>query len=481
MKETPPATKYAAEFIGTFFVIFTIGCNVHTSSIGAALSVGFVLTGLVCALGSVSGAHFNPAVTLAVLASGITEMTTTSAICYVISQVLGGICGTLTYWVVLESTLQTRPAGTYSSSEAAAVEIVYSWALCYVFLNVMALEGREEQHSPSFGTSYGLPIGFTVTAALVAAGPISGCNLNPAVTLASLAVAPLTHTRETTKFVAMYTFAPCVGALMGSLSFYLVQGRSQNESSHVLVARRGGVEFQFPHVPRSQAPEATQLPPVSPKARKAKRELDPPPWSLRLSKQAFVVLPEDITSHELFCALRWRMKEQGRGTPETCDIDLSCVKFNRTGECMGGIYFTEPEDALNGIRHSGDDVMGDTGLEDNELITLQLSNVQPTVHALVFLMMIYSSEQSFDDIQQCYVRLVDATDNKRELCRYEKDFMEPGTNALIAAMLYRRGRRWCFKAIDECFALPAHSSYRKLIPQMRELLTLSTMESMEQP
>merc|ERR1719213_1215005 len=59
--------KYLAEFVGTYFLVLTVGCNVLTGSVGAAISIGSILMVMIYALGSVSGAHFNPAVTLAIL------------------------------------------------------------------------------------------------------------------------------------------------------------------------------------------------------------------------------------------------------------------------------------------------------------------------------------------------------------------------------------------------------------------------------
>lgn len=162
------------------------------------------------------------------------------------------------------------------------------------------------------------------------------------------------------------------------------------------------------------------------------------------------------------------MMQRSPSTIETCDSDLSCVKFGHSGECLGGVYFNEKDDLDNGIQHSGEDIIGQAAVVDNELITFRLSNVRPNVHALIFTMLIYSSEYSFSDIQQCYIRLVDVSEGMKEFCRYDKDNMEPGANALIAAMLYRSGGEWCFKAIDESFTLPPNSSYRKLIPQMSD-------------
>merc|ERR1719456_57626 len=87
-----PWCKYLAEFVGTFFLVLTVGCCVLTGSVGAALSIGATLMVMIYALGSVSGAHFNPAVTLAILLSGRGILNMTDAAFYMFAQLFGGIC-----------------------------------------------------------------------------------------------------------------------------------------------------------------------------------------------------------------------------------------------------------------------------------------------------------------------------------------------------------------------------------------------------
>uniref|UniRef100_A0A7S0FWW7 TerD domain-containing protein n=1 Tax=Pyrodinium bahamense TaxID=73915 RepID=A0A7S0FWW7_9DINO len=464
-------TKYAAEFIGTFFLVFTIGCNMHSGSIGGALSVGCVIMAMVYSLGTISGAHFNPAITLAVVTSGRSKMTGGQVACYILSQVLGSFLGTFTYWMVVDRTLRHWPLDYYSSSEAFTVEVIYTWALCYVFLNV-TMQGRGGMPPEFLHTSNGLAIGFTVTAAFVAIGPISGCSLNPAVSFGSLCVARLVHQGSAITPCCPYTWAPFVGALIGSSTFYLVRG---GQFEHLEDEWSPGAVGQGLQVPAAQSPLGARA------VKMRAEDKGPPPGSFGLSKQVPVVLPEGISDHQLFCGLRWRMKQSIHDAVDTCDIDLSCVKFGRAGECLGGVYFHEKDDPDNGIHHSGDEVIGEARPVDNEVITLRLSDIGPNVHALFFTMMIYTSGKSFGDIQQCYIRLVDVHNGTKEHCRYEKDRMDPGHNALIAAMLYRMGSQWCFKAVDETFALMENPTYRHLIPQMADIVLQTAMGSVEQP
>merc|ERR550514_2114716 len=130
---------------------------------------------MIFALGSVSGAHFNPAVTFAIRLSGRGKIVLREAVIYMIVQCLGGFCAGAVYLGVCGGTFTLAPVGKYSVLSVCIVEAFYSMALCYVVLNVATTAKAE-------GNSYfGLAIGFTVVSAAMTIGGISGCSLNPAV------------------------------------------------------------------------------------------------------------------------------------------------------------------------------------------------------------------------------------------------------------------------------------------------------------
>lgn len=209
--------KYLAEFTGTYFLVLTVGCNVLTGSVAAAISIGGVLTVMIFALGSVSGAHFNPAVTLAVALSGRKQLDAKQGALYIVAQLIASVCAAATYAVICKGTFVLEPVAKYTWVTALTVELLYSMALCYVVLNVATTRRQ-------FGNQYfGLAIGFTVVAAALAIGGISGCSLNPAVSFGTLAAATFERGTPALRWFPLYFFAPFLGAALAAGSFYIVR------------------------------------------------------------------------------------------------------------------------------------------------------------------------------------------------------------------------------------------------------------------
>lgn len=214
-------SKYLAEFVGTFFLVLTVGCNVLTGSVGAALSVGGILMVMIYSLYTVSGAHFNPAVTAAVKLSGRGILTWQDMGFYMLCQVLGAIAAGCAYSVIFGRAFVMAPVGKFSSVSAGASEVIYTMALCYVVLNVATTQ--EQAHNEYFG----LAIGFTVVSAALAIGGISGCCLNPAVSLAASAIGAVSDGPAAMQYLHLYALLPFVGSGLGALGFFLVQHRNE--------------------------------------------------------------------------------------------------------------------------------------------------------------------------------------------------------------------------------------------------------------
>lgn len=168
--------KYLTEFIGTFFLVLTIGCTVIGGAVPAELAIGAALMVMIFAGGHISGGHYNPAVTLAVTMRG--RCSPTDAGPYIGSQLLGAVLAALTTKFLMPAAKLAKVAAmdlSQTMPQALVAEFLFTFALCYVVLNVATAKGTANN---SF---YGLAIGFTVLAGAFAVGGISGGAFNPAV------------------------------------------------------------------------------------------------------------------------------------------------------------------------------------------------------------------------------------------------------------------------------------------------------------
>jgi aquaporin Z len=167
--------KYLVEFIGTFFLVATIGFTVLEPGGAkemAPLAIGSALMVMIFAGGHVSGAHYNPAVTLAVCLRG--KCPQADVVPYWIAQVLGA-CLAAAVVLFMKGNPAPTPAAPTDVIKALLAEFLYTFALCYVVLNVATAKGTANN---SF---YGLAIGFTVLVGAYSVGSISGGAFNPAV------------------------------------------------------------------------------------------------------------------------------------------------------------------------------------------------------------------------------------------------------------------------------------------------------------
>ena len=166
--------KYLVEFIGTFFLVFTVGMAVRSGSSLAPLAIGASLMVMIVAGGHVSGGHFNPAVTLAVFLRG--RCTAKDVVPYWVFQIVGAVLASLAV-KFLVGTPGKEPAAFAGDliGKALLVEFLFTFALAYVVLNAATAKGT------SGNSFYGLAIGMTVMTGAFAVGGISGGAFNPAV------------------------------------------------------------------------------------------------------------------------------------------------------------------------------------------------------------------------------------------------------------------------------------------------------------
>ena len=166
--------KYLVEFIGTFFLVLAVGMNVigcDPHNFLPPIAIGATLMVMIYAGGHVSGAHYNPAVTLAVWLRGRCALA--DVVPYWIAQIVGAFAASQ-----LVLFLKGHPAVTPMEIKlvpAFIAELVGTFALAYVVLNVATAKAT------AGNSFYGLAIGFTVVTMAFALGGISGGAFNPAV------------------------------------------------------------------------------------------------------------------------------------------------------------------------------------------------------------------------------------------------------------------------------------------------------------
>jgi len=166
--------KLITEFIGTFFFVLVIGMTVAGGKGDfAPIAIGTALMCMVFAGGHISGGHYNPAVSLAILLRG--KITTSTTIQFIIVQVIGGIVAALVVQSLLPDKIPVTAPAMASASKGLLAEFLGTFALAYVVLNTATAKKNDGNGF------YGLAIGFTVLCMAYALGPISGGAFNPAV------------------------------------------------------------------------------------------------------------------------------------------------------------------------------------------------------------------------------------------------------------------------------------------------------------
>lgn len=201
--------KLAVEFIGMFMFVFTVGMATERAGAGvlAPIAIGFILMVIVFAGGHISGGHYNPAVSTAVLIRG--RMTPNEWAWYVVTQLVAA---------ALAGLLVRGIGGTETAIHVAdegkmfVVELLFTFALAYVVLNVATARGTEGN---SF---YGLAIGGIVVAGAFAVGGVSGAAFNPAIALGASVSGLFSWSHYW-----VYLIAAMLGGAAGAFAFLFVQ------------------------------------------------------------------------------------------------------------------------------------------------------------------------------------------------------------------------------------------------------------------
>jgi aquaporin NIP len=203
--------KYIAEMVGTFILVFcgagaividqtTGGSITHP---GIAITFGLVVLAMIYAIGDISGAHINPAVTIAFAVAKRFEWK--SVLPYCTAQVIGAILASLSLKALFpqsETLGGTFPAGP--DMQSFFLEFFLTFLLMYVILNVSS--GAKEK-----GITAGIAIASVIGLDAMFAGPISGASMNPARSIGPALVSG--HF----EYIWLYTLAPICGALFAIL------------------------------------------------------------------------------------------------------------------------------------------------------------------------------------------------------------------------------------------------------------------------
>jgi aquaporin Z len=205
--------KYLVEFIGTFFLVFTVGMAVRSGAPLAPLAIGASLMVMIFAGGHVSGGHFNPAVTFAVWLRGKGD----TKDCVPFGRYWGAQMGAgIVAALIVNFLFGGRHAGgpaLHGTVPSLIVEFLFTFALAWVVLNVATAKAT------AGNSFYGLAIGMTVMTGAVAVGGVSGGAFNPAVGL-GVSLMGL----ESAKQLGVYLVADMAGGAVAALAYKAVNG-----------------------------------------------------------------------------------------------------------------------------------------------------------------------------------------------------------------------------------------------------------------
>jgi len=220
MGEDSASARYAAEFVGTFMLVFTVGCNVLTGqAVWGGVSIACVLTVMIYGLGKSSGGNFNPAVSVALGLAKKMEWNEVGIYC--VTQIVAGICAGLSYKGFLGDSFNLEPTKGHNWFQAGIAETLYTFMLCFVVLNVAAsnVHGGKNQF-------YGLAIGFVVVAGAYGAGSISMGCFNPAVAFGI----DVSSAQFGVKYCIYYTLFEMVGAGLAAGAFAICRGEQEENA-----------------------------------------------------------------------------------------------------------------------------------------------------------------------------------------------------------------------------------------------------------
>ncbi|MEO5989649.1 MAG: aquaporin [Candidatus Eisenbacteria bacterium] len=202
--------NYLTEFIGTFFLVLTVGLTVTSGTPLAPLAIGTSLMVMVYMGGHISGAHYNPAISLALAIRG--ALAWAQLVPYWVSQIAGALAAAFVVRFVTGRTFAPAPGTDVAFGVALLIEFLFTFALSLV---VLSSATAKKTAGNSF---YGLAIGSTIVVAAFAGGPLSGGAFNPAVGLGPIVVNALSGAGDYAD-LWLYLVGPLLGAAVAAFVF----------------------------------------------------------------------------------------------------------------------------------------------------------------------------------------------------------------------------------------------------------------------
>lgn len=225
MKIRHELPQYIAEFIGTFFLVF-FGCGsmvlaeLNPTYNGSFVPIiwGGAVSIMIYAVGHISGAHFNPAVTIAFWV--VKRFPGKRVLGYILFQIAGALLASFVHYIIWGAEHQFGATGLSTGVGAGfLVEFILSFALMFVIISV-ATDSR------AVGELAGIAIGSTVALCAFVGGPLTKASMNPA-----RSIAPAIASGEYS-ILWLYIAAPILGAIVGALVYEWVRCQRENHDGH---------------------------------------------------------------------------------------------------------------------------------------------------------------------------------------------------------------------------------------------------------
>ncbi len=204
-----PMPKLLTECLGTFFVVLTIGLAVTVNADAAPIAVGAVLASLIYMGAHVSGAHYNPAVSIALFAHG--ALSVSLLVRYLIAQLAGAALAAFAVHALLGATFGPAPGAGHDVATALGAEVLFTFALMLTIFHVgVSAQTKGNDY-------YGIAIALVVVAGAYVVGPVSGAAFNPAVAVGSIGYGALHGASLSDLWI--YVVGPIVGALLAGVAY----------------------------------------------------------------------------------------------------------------------------------------------------------------------------------------------------------------------------------------------------------------------